>query len=44
MVRRKQLLSCGLIVAALNMVGDACVNSFSDIMLYVSMAASMSSP
>ena len=43
-VRRKQEESCGRGVAALNMVGEACVKSFSDIMLYVSMASSMSSP
>ena len=34
-VSRKQLDSCGRIVPALNSVGDACVNHFSDSRLYV---------
>ena len=37
MVKRKQLDSCGRGVAALNKVGEAWVNNFSDIILYVSM-------
>ena len=44
MVRRKQLESWGLGVAALNSVGEAWVKSLCDNMSYVSMAESMSSP
>ena len=42
MVRRKQLDIWGVLVPALNMVGEACVNHFSLMRLYVSMAESMS--
>ena len=42
MVNRKQLDICGLHVPALNNVGEACVNHFSDIKRYVSQAALIS--
>ena len=38
MVRRKQEDICGTFVPALNIVGDACVNHFSDMRLYLRRA------
>ena len=44
LARTAHLESCGRRVAALNRVGEACVNHFSESRLYVSITDSMSSP